>query len=97
MIAATDTPMRHSRYIRGLDRLAGFRGTFRAFSHGRNLGGSLKRGAPKTAALFQMRHFEMKARQNAGIATIDKSPDDTGPGSRSGNRACPAPIYRRRQ
>ena len=56
MIAATDTPMRHSRYIRGLDRLTGFRGTFRAFSHGRNLGGSPQRhhrGRPRHAGSRQ--------------------------------------------
>jgi hypothetical protein len=43
MIEAPDALIRRSQYIRGADRLTGYQGTFRAFSHGRNLGGSPQR------------------------------------------------------
>lgn len=43
MIKAPDALIRRSQYIRGADRLTGYQGTFRAFSHGRNLGGSPQR------------------------------------------------------
>lgn len=54
MIEAPDALIRRSQYIRGADRLTGYQGTFRAFSHGRNLGGSPQRhhrGRPRQAAI----------------------------------------------
>lgn len=56
MIEAPDALIRRSQYIRGADRLTGYQGTFRAFSHGRNLGGSPqrhRRGRPRHAGSHQ--------------------------------------------
>lgn len=56
MIEAPDALIRRSQYIRGADRLTGYQGTFRAFSHGRNLGGSPQRhyrGRPRHAGSRQ--------------------------------------------
>ena len=56
MIAAPDALIRRSQYIRGADRLTGYQGTFRRFSHGRNLGGSPQRrhrGRPRHAGSRQ--------------------------------------------
>ena len=56
MIAAPDALIRRSQYIRGADRLTGYQGTFQAFSHGRNLGGSPQRhhrGRPRHAGSRQ--------------------------------------------
>lgn len=56
MIEAPDALIRRSQYIRGADRLTGYQGTFRAFSHGRNLGESPQRhhrGRPRHAGSRQ--------------------------------------------
>lgn len=56
MIEAPDALIRRSQYIRGADRLTGYQGTYRAFSHGRNLGGSPQRhhrGRPRHAGSRQ--------------------------------------------